>query len=144
MSGPLKCSLCICLLGSVLLCAAPPAAAEPNNGYPAEIVPLPAGLLVCDTAEDVEAAFEGWRLSFEQGAGETLPEHCRRVAAGLRVKIEFLRQFENDHWTADLLKYFIFREQAPGLSVLVGIYFGYGTAAIKDVAVTTLPPPEAL
>jgi len=146
MSGPLKCGLCASLVGGMLMCSVVPQvlAEDPNNGYPAALVPLPRSLLICQTPEEVEAAFEGWRLAFESRSPERLPEGCVRVAEGLFAKIEYMGRFDNDHWTADLLKYFVFREQAHGVSLLVGVYYGYGTPELKSGMPARTPMSERL
>lgn len=146
MSGPLNCGCCAFMLGAMLLGPAVPAvlAADPNRGYPTTIVPLPPRVLVCETAEEVEAAFESWRLAFERRVPEGPVEGCMRPLAGLFTRIEFLRPFDSDHWSADLLKYFVFRQAAPGTGLLLGVYYGFGNARMKPGVLAALPKSDRL
>lgn len=146
MSGPLGRGLFAYLVGAMLLSTMVPRvlAQEPGTGYPAAIVPLPAGLLMCEAPADVEATFRSWQLALERRLPEQLAAGCVRVPAGLLARIEYLRRIDTEHWTADLLRYFVFREQARGISILVGIYYGYGAAKLKPGMPAAAPVAEQL
>lgn len=122
----------LCLTASV-------AAGELNQGYPTGIVPLKAGLLLCNSVAAVELAFENWRVAFEQRAPEQLADGCARIPAGYAGTIEYLRSFENQRWNADLLKFFVYRQAAPGILIFDDVYYGYGSAKFRR---STLQPLE--
>lgn len=116
-----------------------PVAAEVNQGYPTGIVSLKPGLLLCTSVAQVEQAFENWRRSYEQHDPEQLAEGCARIPAGYAASIEYLGAFRNQHWDADLLKFYVLRQAAPGILIFDDVYYGYGSA--KPRSVPTLERP---
>jgi hypothetical protein len=117
-------------------------AAEVNQGYPTGIVPLKPGLLLCTSLAAVELAFENWRRSYEQHEPEELAEGCARIPAGYAASIEYLRAFRNQHWDADLLKFHVLRQAAPGLLIFDDVYYGYGSATPRLTTLPALPRPQ--
>lgn len=125
----------------VLLVTAAAGAAEFNEGYPTGIVALKPGLLLCTSIAAVEQAFENWRTSYEHHEPEKLAAGCARIPAGYAATIEYLRAFRNRHWDADLLKFSVFRQAAPGILIFDDVYYGYGSAKPRQNALPTLELP---
>lgn len=114
---------------------------EPNRGYPTEIVPLRAGLLLCLGAQQVERAFEAWKTAFEQRLPERMVQGCARIPEGYSARIQYVRSFENAHWDADLLRFLVLRPAAPGILVFDDIYYGFGSARLRPGVLGTLQHP---
>jgi hypothetical protein len=130
-------------LGCIVLVAAASScfAAETNSGYPTEIVPLRAGLLLCLSVEQVERAFEAWKTAFEQRLPEQMVKGCARIPEGYSARIQYLRSFENEHWNADLLRFLVLKPAAPGILVFDDIYYGFGSARLRPAVLGTLKHP---
>jgi hypothetical protein len=116
-------------------------AAEVNRGYPSGIVGLKPGLLLCTSLAEVERAFEYWRMAYEQHAPERLADGCARIPAGYAATIEYFGAFRNRHWYADLLRFSVFREAAPGILIFDDVYYGYGSAKPRQDVLPTLERP---
>ncbi len=129
----------------ILLCFAPASGSAGeivNHGYPTELASLKAGLLLCETLAGVEETFANWKHSFDRRQPEQVSTMCGRAASDFLASIEYVGPFENEHWSADLLRYYPLKSAAHGMLAFDRVYYGYGSAVMKPGVLLELPKPE--
>ena len=106
--------------------------AAQSNPYPAEIVPFRAGMIVCDTSDEVaELQLLRTKASIT-GIQERLPDGCGGLKPGMAGMVSVIGQYEDKFVSCDILELNIGMITGPGMVVFIAVKYGFGGVKPKQ------------